>query len=129
MEICRGNTSPGRTPAFKSWVLAVIFLVDAKVRALLLSLFLPLAPDVDWAWLVIWKLCELPVTALGELTSLNSGLGGDRVTGESVDGMEVSVSPPFSTPAEADSGPLSPEACLTLALTMARLLTGSSDMT
>lgn len=80
--IFRGIVSPGRAPAFRSSVLAVMAFLEMDVLLLLVSLFPGLAPVVGGESFTIWKLCELVVMALDELRSLGTGLSGGRSTDE-----------------------------------------------
>lgn len=66
--------------------------------------------------------------ALVELVSLGAGLRGDRSAEDGLDEWLWSVSTSFVVPEEKSCGALSAEVCLTFALTLARLLTGSKDM-
>lgn len=67
--------------------------------------------------------------ALGELISLAAGLSGGWSTNEELDRRPGSVSMRFVPGGLEDTGTLSKDVCLTLALTIPRLLMGSSDIT
>lgn len=69
------------------------------------------------------------MTALVELISLGEGLDGGGSTDEGFDSWLFCVSVRFILPGELDSQTLSKGVCLTLALTLPRLLIGSRDIT
>lgn len=128
MDILSGILSPDSAPGLRSSVLAVMTFADLVVLLLLVSLLPVLAPVVGGEGAIIWKLCELVVAALVELISLGEGLSGGGSTVEGFDSWLFCVSVRFILPGEMDSRTLSKGVCLTLALTLPRLLIGSRDI-
>jgi hypothetical protein len=68
------------------------------------------------------------VIPLVELISLGAGLSGGRSAEEGLESWLWSVSEHFVPSREKDPWTLSKDVCLTLALTLPRLLIGSNDI-